>query len=624
MPDDNPNLVKDVPFSTKDKVLGGLGSFIQGATGGDFSKTPLAQSIQKHHQQRLDEAQMHQRNYATYSAVLASGTNPDTHEALTPDEVEKYQNMRDLSWDGYEKAAGVNKDIKAGLQKQKTVVDALIQAKRGMPPPPQPGGQAQDAAKQTDNAPQAPASAQNAAPASAQAPGLPPPPAYSSQTAVEAPRIQQGVDDERKFQFWKRQQSALRDFKIEEEKAKAAAKGVGPSARPVWGPAISTSNAKLLGQQGKVFKDTNGNPIDLTELPESMGLKSITVRTANGWETLYEPFSPNSKVIEVGGEKYAISPMDVEKLMGGSGTDLGAGKVASTTKTTDPTTGQTTVSTRTPNVTPRSAAKPGLPAPPKASGTIAAPKQSTAPSGLDENGHIPDTFKGSTPQVIEGANQLLDGRDVKDIPQKVRQLSAELARKNGWEQGKFTPKDQVLLKESTTFLKKAMNDHSLKVLDDRVSAMKLAELIEKQGDKQVMLSTAITTNISKSLTNDEAAFLRMYNQLLGTISGLGQLVRVGKPTESSIRRLMSELPNPKTVQGSADAKKRMQRLLDEVDVAMEKGSFEGTGNKKGMPPPPQSASSMVTVQIPGHPPGQIPASSLKDFQKKHPNATVNQ
>jgi hypothetical protein len=98
------------------------------------------------------------------------------------------------------------------------------------------------------------------------------------------------------------------------------------SARPVYGPPMSIRNARELAQQGMEFMGEDGKPIDVTSLPDEMGLKRFTV----SGKTIWVPFSPNEKVVTVGNEKYAISPMDVGALTQGAGTDLGQANVGST------------------------------------------------------------------------------------------------------------------------------------------------------------------------------------------------------------------------------------------------------------------------------------------------------
>ena len=206
---------------------------------------------------------------------------------------------------------------------------------------------------------------------------------------------------------------------------------------------------------------------------------------------------------------------------------------------------------------------------------------STRPQ-LDPEGHIPAGVANAN--VTEAANQLLDGTDKDKLPMKAREPAAALARKYGWEQGKFTPKEQVMLRESTTFLQEAMNNPAMAALDGSYTdRLQLAQILKPHDDKGVV-DTVATTVASSNLNPQQAEFVRMYNQLVGTISGMAQLVRSGRATEATIERLKAELPNPMTTRDSTDGKKRIKRLMKEIDVAMKKGSFEGTsegGDKDG-------------------------------------------
>lgn len=241
----------------------------------------------------------------------------------------------------------------------------------------------------------------------------------------------------------------------------------------------------------------------------------------------------------------------------------------------------------------------GTSAPKKAA---SAPKKSTpaaAMSGarqLDPNGHIPEGVGIS--QVREYANELLDGKDEKDIPAKAKGPAAQLAREYGWSQGTFTPKEQVLLKESSTFLNEAANNPVLSVLDSPVSRIKLQQLIGDPSKKGLM--GHIGTNLAAgSESPEEAEFVRMYNQLVGTISGLGQLTRSGRTTEATINRLINELPSPYTTTSAEDAKARLSRLQQELSVATQKGNFDGGGGaspKKSVLP--KTGDSQVIVVSP--------------------------
>jgi hypothetical protein len=583
VPDQMPS---SIPRSPKEKIFGVAEGVLEAATKGQ--PTPLQQHLQEHYQRRYDEAKMYHDQVVQYGSVLATGNDPSTGQPLTDDQKRQYQNWYDAAMQSYTKAAGVDKQSKGALQKNATILQHVIKnggkggaTQGGLPSPPQP-------------------SAQGGQPAQGGGSGLPAPPPPSPAL------IQSEMDDNRKVSVANREEEFKSQQKIREEQAKAEAdakaKAANPSSRPVMGPAISVSNARNLALQGKSFKDVDGNPIDLTDLPDSMGLKFV----AWGGKNYYVPFSPNDRVVTVGNETYAVSPMDVQALGQGSGTDLGQHTMPTTSKSTDPATNQTTVTTHTPTTTgvsgrggstPSATTTPQRSAAPSAAAPTAGGGRPSSPSPaapLDQDGHIQSSL-GASPQVIEGANRLLDGADpTKDLPAKTRFLSEALARKYGWEQGRFTPKEQVMLKEANTFLNEAARNPSLSVLDDTFSSAKVAQVIagSKQGTGLgATVGRGVTTLTAKNMTDQEAEFVRMYNQLVGTISGLSQLSRATRPTEATIERLMAELPNPATTKDSADGRARIARLTKEINVAMEKGAFTSTGSGPARLTPPPAASS---------------------------------
>ena len=198
-------------------------------------------------------------------------------------------------------------------------------------------------------------------------------------------------------------------------------------------------------------------------------------------------------------------------------------------------------------------------------------KPATATGGkfqVDAEGHIP-LSANVNPSLRQAANQILDGADVDKlpIPTKDRAAAEALAEQYGWKgQGLFTPKDQLLLRESETYLKEALSNPSLKVLDSAASRIKIANMLSEH--KGVISTTMMA---AWKLNKDESEFMRMYNQLVGTVSGLAQLSRGGRTTEAGIHRLMKELPDPSQTHSSADGKSRIKRLLSEISVARQKG-----------------------------------------------------
>lgn len=72
---------------------------------------------------------------------------------------------------------------------------------------------------------------------------------------------------------------------------------------------------------------------------------------------------------------------------------------------------------------------------------------------------------------------------------------------------------------------------------------------------------------------------------------------------------------------SPDAKKTLQRMgFDPSKIELGVGDEDPRLEGKSASTPNQP--KMITVQIPGQPPGQIPASKLEDFKKKHPDAKI--
>lgn len=220
------------------------------------------------------------------------------------------------------------------------------------------------------------------------------------------------------------------------------------------------------------------------------------------------------------------------------------------------------------------------------------------PPPLDADGHI-QQVEGVNQQLIENANQLLDGQDITKLPQRARTGAAAMARKYGWEQGKFTPKEQTQIREASTFIQQALVDpDALSALDgDTMDRAQLAQ-VTANPDKQGFIGRTLTSAAAQNMSPQQTAFVQMYNQLVGTIAGLSKLVRPGGTTEAQIERLKSELPNPVTTKNSADARARLIRLQKEIDVAMAKGNFGDLGavdtSKKGgrpnaISPPPVGA-----------------------------------
>jgi len=294
--------------------------------------------------------------------------------------------------------------------------------------------------------------------------------------------------------------------------------------------------------------------------------------------------------------------LEVGKPMSGNAATILAGMPEMETAAPE---GGTAQPAATPKATPAPPrAKPGaaprkMPAAaPKPLAALRKQAQTNAPQAgpppLDAQNHIPESANVN-PGLRSAANQLLDGMDLEKLPLPARdkQAAAALASKYGWGQGLFTPKEQLLIRESKTYLADAVKSPALKVLDSDLSRAKLINAIHASKDNAGLTSKMMA--IKWKLNPQEAEFLRIFNQLSGTISGLGQLTRGGRVTEATINRLVNELPNPLQSQSSADARQRLKRLLSEIDVAL--NTKQGAG---GNPAPAQGSGGFNWESAPEH------------------------
>jgi hypothetical protein len=192
------------------------------------------------------------------------------------------------------------------------------------------------------------------------------------------------------------------------------------------------------------------------------------------------------------------------------------------------------------------------------------PKQAAGQHGLDANGHIPSG--AGNPQVTELANELLDGRDAKDLPMKARAAAESMARQYGWEQGTLTPKEKILVNEAGTKLNQLQGSPSLSVLDSFESRAKIAQVLSS-NEKEGFIGRTVGAYAAGKLTPQEQEFIRLYNAAIGTITGLTPITRGGRPSEASVQRLIAEMPNVLQSGSSSDARARIQQLLNEVKVA---------------------------------------------------------
>ena len=90
---------------------------------------------------------------------------------------------------------------------------------------------------------------------------------------------------------------------------------------------IMLKDAKKLKGTGQTFNDPDGKPIDLDSIPEGMALQPLTI----GGKVSFMPIDPRYQKYVVGNVAYAETPQQLPELARGGGTALGAQNVGTVT-----------------------------------------------------------------------------------------------------------------------------------------------------------------------------------------------------------------------------------------------------------------------------------------------------
>jgi hypothetical protein len=611
----------------------------------------LERMLDKDNARRTAEAQLHWDNYKRTAAILAAGYDPDSKDAdgnllpMTPQVRAKYEAQYNVSKANYEKAAGVNKEHRGALQQLGLMMDHLIHGGGQKPQSDGQGGGPQAGSLPTPppltgvpGGAGGPTQVEESTPPPAQGAGasLTPPPNDNGLADAQIPFKMADVGSQKAFDDYKRRERFLYDLMIEKEEAKAKAKGANPTGRAYAMQPISLSRAKQLNQDsGMTFAaldpslaDEDGN-LTLDNYANDMMLVPLQ---QNGKVIGYYPSSQKQTHFAFNNQVVAI-PQYNQTDAAAAGTPLGAQNVDTTTKTTDPISGQTTVAKKTYGkgstpaaVTPGAptTAAPGVPTT-TTPGAAAVPTPATKVSGqkptgpptataapaatasqlnskeppLDVEGHILQDWKGASPQVIEMANQLIDGVDIKELRggAKYMPLAESLARRTGWKRGMFSPRELNMVKEAAGFIDDLDKSPSLKVLDNKnwLNRGQMSQVLvdpEKQGMVGRGLSIISATGMSK----DQAEYIDLYNQAAQAVAGMGQLVRAGRMTQAMFNRLRLDLPNPATTRDAADGKRKLALLKKEIAIAIShQGDMDivesGGRSKKQTPPPGESKAA---------------------------------
>jgi hypothetical protein len=426
------------------------------------------------------------------------------------------------------------------------------------------------------------------------------------QEAIEGVAARGSTPEQRQAQGERVKEDAA--YRLQQLKNQGAA-GKSASSRPVpyYAGAIDKANAVATQQAGKVYMDSNGQPIDASKIPDGMFLLPVF---AGGGQEYYELGSDKGRYETAGNERLfepsvgnpnpgapSIGPVRVPTTRSSTSTD----PFGLTTTSTSTSTPQTTPAPTVGAPAPRPAASTGAPsATARPAGQVLpkgpAPRRSAAPQ-LDATGHIPAT--AANRYLVEAANSLLDGMDVNKltIPLKDRTAAQELARQYGWQgQGTFTPQQKVLINEAGAKLQQLADSPALSVLDSGVSRAKIAAVLKGSDPKAGTMANQLATQTARFLNPSEQQFIREYNAAVGVIAGLGPITRGNRATEASIARLMTELPSVLQSANSKDAKLRVQQLLQEIQVAQNTTGATPLGGAK--PAGPKQGGGNVIVVTP--------------------------
>lgn len=362
------------------------------------------------------------------------------------------------------------------------------------------------------------------------------------------------------------------------------------------------------------------SPAQLAEMPAG----TIAREFRAGSQIFYALGDQNSKTLNVGGQIYDIPAVGQINIAGPKQNSTVVGQATSTlphaSSTTDPF-GLTTTSKRQTVVPPVSSAAPPPPGAPPVEPTLktrpgaevnpGARPPGTVPGGaavktkpvsinaplppLDENGHIPAGVGNDL--VRQAANGILDGRDPKEFGNpKVQTAALALVDKfvPGYSRGAFTPKEKVQFGVAMHFLNQLKDSDSLSVLDNVISREKIARAMK--APEHMGLADRIA---AYSLTPKEAEFVRFFNQARGTVAGLSQITRSGRATNSQVNTIAQELPNVFQSSSSDDARKRVDQLLKEADIALHTN-------------PRDVGKQPVSKSVPKSPGGQTLADRLNE------------
>lgn len=489
---------------------------------------------------------------------------------------------------------------------------------------------------------------------------IPPPPGQQAPSAPSgAPQHQQlepwvaatraanpspSALQERAINLYEAQHQIAHKDKMEEVVAEAAARAA--NNKPVFGPVTSVRQARSLAPMGRMYPDENGNPIDLTTLPDEMGLKYV----AQGAHHWYEPFSPNQKQITVGNMTYTINPADVDQLVGGAGTPLGA-KNAGTSRTNP----RAVIVNGKPAFVPTTSGS--TPSTPGITGRPNVPSSPAAQSGAAATSPHPDSTHLTPPRTIQatpGASPNHKGGTIAPPPGMAATSPTTGLPKGSTVlpygtsfPGQFTQqqKRNTAINDAGMALEKFTSpqdngNSNLDIFKDPKAVQRVGNYLslnnqqiegdfnaaEKGGTDGVLsfyagIPTAYAQQSTKAvkdaygaLTPQDKRFVSDYYFLLGNWGGM-RAASGASGSKWNFNNLSQEIPNPMSISSYDEARRKVEDNMAEFDQVskpnqtvrgldkskmfptQKKGMSAGpAANPKVMTPPPGAPKQVKTAQ----------------------------
>jgi hypothetical protein len=199
--------------------------------------------------------------------------------------------------------------------------------------------------------------------------------------------------------------------------------------------------------------------------------------------------------------------------------------------------------------------------------------------GLDETGHIP-ARPGLNPQLVAAANRLFDDSDVTKLGVRGADLQAvtALASKYGWRQGSLTPAQQMQIHQVDNSLKALSDPKMLKLFDSTAGRLLMSTVsLDPTGEGGFAgLEAAVKRG---AMSQQQTEYMNALTRLRGVIGGIRGFTGANN-SNATADRLLAELPNFTNTKNSADAKDKLDKLRQEVEIIKRLGYFLPDGDPR--------------------------------------------